>query len=137
MEMTPTNFRNCNLLYVIEIGEVIYHTITDHSKTTRSHTYRHTTSCACRIQQNTCNTLPPNAPQLERTTQSTIKTHISSKGTHTLTLFNRTNTTIILPDTQWYHTTHLPISILAMTHTLIDWNPHAYIMWTSHLPIEH
>ena len=45
--------------------------------------------------------------------------------------------TIISPDTQLYHTAHLPISIPAMTCTLINWNPCAYIIQTSHLPIEH
>ena len=45
--------------------------------------------------------------------------------------------TITSPETQWYHTAHLPISIPAITHTLVNQNPHAYIMRTSQLPIEH
>ena len=43
--------------------------------------------------------------------------------------------TIISPDTQWYHTAHLPISTPEMTHTLVNQNPRTYIMWTSQLPI--
>ena len=44
---------------------------------------------------------------------------------------------IISPNTQWYHTAHLPISTPEMTHTSVDWNPHAYIMRIFQLPIEH
>ena len=43
----------------------------------------------------------------------------------------------ISPDTQWYHTAHLPISIPETTHTFVNRNPHAYIMQTFQLPIEH
>ena len=45
--------------------------------------------------------------------------------------------TIISLDTQWYHTVHLPISISAMTHTIINWNSHTSIMQTLQLPIKH
>ena len=44
---------------------------------------------------------------------------------------------IISPDTQWYHTAHLPISTPEMTCTLVDRNPCAYIMQMSQLSIEH
>ena len=80
---------------VIETGEVIYITITDHSKTTRSIAHRHTTTCACWIQQYMVYTLPPNAPQAERTTRSTIKTHTSSSRTHICTLLDRIDTTLL------------------------------------------
>ena len=55
-------------MIVIEIGKVIYITITDHSKTARSVTHRHTTICACQIQQNMFNALPLNALQPKRMT---------------------------------------------------------------------
>ena len=112
---------------VIEIGEVICHIITDHSKTARPHIHRYTNSCIHRIQQNTCNTLPPNAPQPKWMTQSTIKMDISSSGMHTFTLFNRTDTTLshhqipkgitqhtyLFPFWQW----HTQSSIGTHTHT--------------------
>ena len=101
-------------LSVIEIGEVIYNIITNHSNTARSLIHRHTTPCARWIQQNICNTLPLIAPQLEQPIQSMIETHISSSGTHTSILFNWTNT--ILSYHRIPNATHLPISIPAMTH---------------------
>ena len=45
--------------------------------------------------------------------------------------------TTISPDTQWYHTAHLPISTPEMTRTFVDQNPRAYVMQMSQLPIEH
>ena len=74
---------------VIETSEVIYITIADHSKTPRSVAHRHTTTRACRIRQYIVYTLPPNAPQAERTTRSTIETHISSSRTHICTLLDQ------------------------------------------------
>ena len=80
---------------VIETGEVIYNIITDHSKTARSVTHRHTIACAHQIQQNIFNILPLNAPQPEQMTWLTIEAHISSSRVHILTLLNRIDTTLL------------------------------------------
>ena len=81
--------------FVIETGEVIYITITNHSKTAGSVTHRHTIACADWKQQNMFNTLPPNVPQPERTARLMIEVHISSSGSHILTLLNQINTTLL------------------------------------------
>ena len=80
---------------VIETSEVIYITITDHSKTTGSVAHRPIITCARRIHQNMTNILPPNAPQPEQMTRSTIEVHTSSSGAHILTLLDRINTTLL------------------------------------------
>ena len=98
---------------VMETGEVIYITITDHSKTTRSIAHRHTIICALRIQQNMLNTLPPNAPQPERTTRSTIEAHTSSSRAHILTLLDRIDTTLL------YH--QIPNGITPHTYLFPLW----------------
>ena len=79
---------------VIETSEVIYITITDHSKTAGSITHRHTTTRTCWIRQYIVYTLPPNAPQAEWMTQSIIETHISSFRAHICTLLDRIDTTL-------------------------------------------
>ena len=97
---------------VIETGEVIYITITDHSKTAGSIAHRHTIICAHQIQQNMLNTLPPNVQQPERTTRSTIEAHISSSGVHILTLLNRIDTTLLyhrIPNGITLHTYLFPL----------------------------
>ena len=80
---------------VIETGEVIYITIADHSKTAGFVAHRHTTTCAPRIRQYIVYTLPPNAPQAERTIRSTIEMHISSSGAHICTLLDWIDTTLL------------------------------------------
>ena len=79
---------------VIETGEVIYITFTDHSKTAGSITHRPMTTHTHWIRQYIVYTLPPNTPQAERTTRSIIETHISSFGAHICTLLDRIDTTL-------------------------------------------
>ena len=119
------NIRVC-VDFVIEISEVIWHIITDHSKTTQSHIHRHTSPCAHWTQWNTHKTHSLNTPQLEQMTQLMIKTHISSSGMHTSTLFDWTDTTLsyhwipngitpctyLFPFQQW----HVYSSIRTHTH---------------------
>ena len=123
---------------VIETGEVIYITITDHSKTAGSVAHRHTIICAHRIQQNMLNTLPPNAPQPERTNPIDDRgTYIQLRGAYTHLTQSDQHHSTISPDSQWYHTAHLPISTPETKCTLVDQNPRAYTMRISQLPIEH
>ena len=102
---------------VIETSEVIYTTFTDHSKTTRSITQRHTTTRTRWIRQYIVYTLPPNAPQAERTTQLIIETHISSFRAHICTLLDWIDTTLS------YH--RIPNGI----------TPHIYLfpLWRRHI----
>ena len=127
----------CQELVVIETGEVIYITITDHSKTAGSITHRHTTTLTRWIQQYMLYTLPPNAPQTERTTRSTIEAHTSSSGAHILTLFDWIKTTLLyhwIPNGITPHTYLFPFQ---RQHVRLSIGIHVHIMQTSQLPIEH
>ena len=64
-------------------------------------------------------------------------TYTQLRGAYMHLTWSDQHHSIISPDTQWYHTAHLPISTLETTRTSVDWNPCAYIMRISQLPIEH
>ena len=119
-------------------GEVIYTTFTDHSKNRRIHhtqTYDHShtldTTVHSLYTSPECPTSRTNDPI------DNWDTYIQLRGAYMrLTRSDRLHS-IILPDTQWYHIAHLPISTPETTCMLVDRNPRAYIMRVSQLPIEH
>ena len=124
--------------FVIETGEVIYNTITDYSKNcpiryTQTYNRLCTSDTMKHIQYTSpeCSTTQMNDPIDNQ------GVYIQLRGAYThFTQSDRHYTTISL-DTQWYHTAHLPIYTPETTHTPVNRNPCAYIMWISQLPVEH
>ena len=114
------------LASVIETGEVIYTTFTDHSKTAGSITHRHTTTHTRWIRQYIVYTLPPNAPQAEQTTQSIIKTHISSFGACICTLLDRIDTTLSYHRIPNGITPHIYLFPLRRRHIRLSIGIHAH-----------
>ena len=108
----------------------MYSTITDHSKTSWSHAHRHRHLCMLDTMRSTSYPFPEWSPaQMDNSDDDwDTYSHFIQPDRH--------YTTILLY-TQWYHSTHLPIPIPAITCTAIDWNPPAYTLWRLQLSIEH
>ena len=79
---------------VIEIGEIMYSTLTNHSKTAQSYTQRYPNSFAYQISQDIYHIYSLNGPQLKQMTQSTIKMHIPNQGMHIANSFHSPDDTL-------------------------------------------
>ena len=123
---------------VIETGEVIYTTFTDHSKNRWTHytqTYDHSHMLDTTVYS--LYTSPEHPTSRTNDPIDNRDTYIQLRGAYMpLTRLDQLHS-IILPDTQWYHIIHLPIPTPETTRTLVDRNPRAYIMRMPQLPIEH
>ena len=124
--------------FVIETGEVIYTTFTDHSKNRRTHytqTYDHSHTLDTTVYS--LYTSPERPTSRTNDLIDNRDAYIQLRGAYMHLTQSDQLHSIISPDTQWYHTAHLPISTPEMTRMLVNQNPHAYIMRVSQLPIEH
>ena len=124
--------------FVIETGEVIYTTFTDHSKNRRIHytqTYNHSHTLDTTVYGLYTSPERPTDRTNDPINNQDAYMQLRSAYMH-LTRSDRLHS-IILPDTQWYHFIHLPIPTPETTRTLVDRNPCAYIMRMPQLPIEH
>ena len=123
---------------VIETGEIIYTTFTDHSKNCRIHytqTYDHSHTLDTTVYG--LYTSPERPTGRTNDPINNQDAYMQLRGAYMhLTRSDRLHS-IILPDTQFYHIIHLPISTPETTRMLVDRNPRAYIMQMSQLPIEH
>ena len=95
----------------IEVGEVMYTTLTDHSKTAQSHLQRCPNPCPCQTPSDIHHIHFLNDPRLEQTTQSTIRAHTQPRATYSQFPMLSQQYTIPLTNYQSYHSiiTSIPI----------------------------
>ena len=115
---------------MIEIDEVMYSILTNHSKTTWSYMQRYTNSCICQTPSDKSHILPLNDPQLKWTTQLTIEVHIPSLEMHIASLLHSADNTLLHQPITYHITPRTHLFPFLQHHTCSPTERHAL---TDHL----